>query len=59
MRKNKAAQELARLSHKKSPRSLSFYKRIGRKGVKKKFAGMTKEEISEYMRRVRNRDKIT
>lgn len=34
--KNKAASDLAKLSHKKSPRSKEFYKRMGALGVEAK-----------------------
>ena len=34
--KNKAAQELAKLSHKKSPRTSEFYREIQKASVKKR-----------------------
>jgi len=52
--KNKYAQEMGRLSHKKSPRSKELYKLMGNNSVKSRFTGKSKEEISEIMKKVRN-----
>lgn len=43
--KNKHAQEMAKLSHKKSPRSKEFMAEIGRKGGNKKAENRKKRAV--------------